>query len=273
MTDQNTFMETLHEVSEIIRTAPEPMTEEEILTYFKDMELSKEQQALVIEYLSKPHDEELPADADDDNKDAEDAKSEDDEFGLDAYTDETLCEAKEAEPEITLPDTPVFKMYMEEVNALPKFKKAEVDKMYEKLLSGDESVIADLSGVWLKKVLEMAVKFGSAKVLMDDVIQEGNMGLYMALRELTGNAAIKNPKKEIEKAIEQAIKDYVSEATGEVDEENTILGKVTLVYEAEKLLEEELGRKPDISELADYTKLDENEIEDIKNVAKEKALK
>lgn len=267
MTDQNTFMETLHEVSEIIRTSPEPMTEEEILKYFKDMDLSAEQEELVIEYLRTPHDEEKD---DEPEKDAEEIDA--DETG---YSEESLEEngvvqdIKKDENEITLPDTPVFKMYMEEVEALPKYTKKQVDEMYEKLLSGDASVTADLSGVWLKKVLEAAVKYGSNKTVMDDVIQEGNIGLYVALKKLVGKKDEKDPKKVIEESIRDAIKDYVAEEAGEEDGENTILGKVTLVYEAEKLLEEELGRKPDMSELAEYTKLDAKELEDIKNVAKE----
>lgn len=39
MIDQQAFMETLQSVAEIMRTAETPMTEEEILGYFKDMEL------------------------------------------------------------------------------------------------------------------------------------------------------------------------------------------------------------------------------------------
>ena len=39
MLDQNTFTETIRAVQDIIRTSAEPMTREEILSYFKDMDL------------------------------------------------------------------------------------------------------------------------------------------------------------------------------------------------------------------------------------------
>lgn len=58
MTDRNIFMETLHEVAEIVRTSAEAMSRDEILFYFKDMDLTKEQENMVIEYLLTPHDEE-----------------------------------------------------------------------------------------------------------------------------------------------------------------------------------------------------------------------
>ena len=51
-------METLHEVAEIVRTSAEAMSRDEILFYFKDMDLTKEQENMVIEYLLTPHDEE-----------------------------------------------------------------------------------------------------------------------------------------------------------------------------------------------------------------------
>ena len=57
MVDQNTFTETIREVAEIIRTSAEPMSREEILGYFKDMELNTEQENMVLEFLLTSHDE------------------------------------------------------------------------------------------------------------------------------------------------------------------------------------------------------------------------
>ena len=61
MIDQNTFTETLRAVQEIVRTSAEPMSREEILSYFKDMELDRQQEEMVFEFLSVPHEEEPPA--------------------------------------------------------------------------------------------------------------------------------------------------------------------------------------------------------------------
>ena len=49
MTDRNIFMETLHEVEEIVRTSAEAMSRDEILFYFKDMDLTKEQENMVAD--------------------------------------------------------------------------------------------------------------------------------------------------------------------------------------------------------------------------------
>ena len=44
MLDQNTFIETVQSVAEIIRTSAEPIGRDEIMSYFKDMELNKAQE-------------------------------------------------------------------------------------------------------------------------------------------------------------------------------------------------------------------------------------
>ena len=58
MVDQNTFTETIRAVQDIIRTSAEPMTREEILSYFKDMDLNRQQEDMVFEFLTVPHEEE-----------------------------------------------------------------------------------------------------------------------------------------------------------------------------------------------------------------------
>lgn len=57
MSDRNTFMETLREVEQIVRTSPGQLTREEILGYFKDSGLNEEQENMVFKYLTTPHDD------------------------------------------------------------------------------------------------------------------------------------------------------------------------------------------------------------------------
>jgi len=267
LSDQSLFLETLHATADIIRTSPTPMSEQEILSYFKDIDLTAEQEELVLNYLLTPHEEELPEEDDEESEgDSEEEKSgaSEDEPDVDSYEDVTLTEKNgEIELEVKLPDTPVFNMYMEEIEALPKFTRSKVRDMYEQLLRGDDSVIAILSGVWLPRVLNLAVQHGTIKVNMEDLIQEGNLGLYMGLMDLCGVKACSDIEGKIEKAIVDAMTVYVSEITGEEDSENTILGKVTLLVEAKKYLAEEIGHEPSDQELSDYTKIPVEEIQDI----------
>ena len=84
MVDQNTFTETIREVAEIIRTSAEPMSREEILGYFKDMELNTEQENMVLEFLLTPHEE--PEEEETEESKVDEAAEKEEEEAEDAQT-------------------------------------------------------------------------------------------------------------------------------------------------------------------------------------------
>ena len=61
---------------------------------------------------------------------------------------------------------------------------------------------------------------------------------------------------------------YASEMNSERELENTILGKVSLIHEAKKLLTEENGQEPSLIELSEYTKMSVEELEEILEMIK-----
>ena len=71
MVDQNTFIETVQSVSQIIRTSADPIGREEIMSYFKDMDLNAQQEEMVLEFLSTPHDDPQPEENEPETKEAE----------------------------------------------------------------------------------------------------------------------------------------------------------------------------------------------------------
>ena len=168
MVDQNTFTETIREVAEIIRTSAEPMSREEILGYFKDMELNTEQENMVLEFLLTPHEEP-------EEEETEESKVEEAE---DAQT------GKNDEPEDILPDSPMFQMYLEELKDLPEYSEKEQIAMYQALLAGDESMVRKISDSWMKNVLTMAKNLALSSEGFEDVVQEGNMALFLKLSDL-----------------------------------------------------------------------------------------
>jgi len=255
MLDQNVFTETLKEVAEIIRTSATPMSKEEILGYFKDMELSAEQEEMVFTYLSTPHEEETSSEQENE----------------DAFEDE--AENEEAEPqdedalEALATESRVFQMYMEEVAALPSMSAEEMNDLYHRLQSGDASVVAQITQNWLPQVLQASKKYFKAKVNLEDVIQEGNIGLFVKLTELVGTSFdMMKIQLELDRAMRDAMKAYISEMSGEEDSEETIAGKANLVAQAKKTLADTNGTEPGIAELSAYTHMSEEELEDILNL-------
>ena len=60
MLDQNTFMETIREVTEIMKTSEETLSREQILSYFDSMDLNENQKNIIFESLIKTLFHQLP---------------------------------------------------------------------------------------------------------------------------------------------------------------------------------------------------------------------
>lgn len=253
MTDQNTFMENVKSVAEIIRTSEMPLSEKEILSYFDDMELDDNQKSLVLEYLMNPQPEEsVEGNA---------------EEGMNTQEEKNTDILREGEEE-DLTQSAVFKMYLEELSYLPVYGKEEEEVMYNALLEGDESMIKKLSDCWLERVLTIAKKYSAPKLNVEDLIQEGNMALFLTLQKLCGSMEKVDVKNVLRESIEEGVMSYASEMNSEREAENTILGKMSLVHEAKKLLSEENGQEPTVKELAEYTKMSVEELEDLMDMIK-----
>lgn len=266
MVDKITFMETLHSVQEIAKSSPEPMSRKEIQSYFQDMELSEEQQEMIYQYLQMPeeqNDEEQPENT------RKPGHPEQNEKRKDGKNKEQKGNSYSAH----------FRMYLKEIATVPSLSKNQEKILYQRLLSGEEGVIADLSGQWLKRVIRLAEKYTTSKALLEDLVQEGNMSLLLGLKQFLGKGweyglvdggetvLQEDKKKELEQELEnfiiEGLKTYRRELEGERDSENTILAKVSLVYEARKALAQENGTIPSLQELCEYTRISPEEIADI----------
>lgn len=262
MTDQNTFMEVLREVKEIVRTSEVPMSENEIMSYFSDMDLSAEQKRLIIDYLNAAEEENAGISDEDSNLDGE------------GNIDEGDVGAKNGG---SLEESKILKAYMEDLSLLEDYSEEEMMALYKRLFSGENEVIETISTVWLRKVLDIAKKYMDLHAKVEDLIQEGNIALLMRLNQLCGTPDCSDAEKnydEIEagltKAVERGILDYISEWNSAKEQESTLVGKLSLVHEAENYLKEENGVVPTVKELAAFTKMSEKELTGLMELMKKK---
>ena len=154
MLDRNTFMETLRAVAEVQRTSTEPLSKKEILNYFEGMELTEEQVEMISQYLQ------LPPEVQTGEPEAEEEESAQ---IVEEPEEENIC----------------FQMYLEELEQIEEMSEEEMQLAYEKLLAGDTSVIAPISESWLRSIAELAIPYAAQGANLQDVIQEGNMGLLI----------------------------------------------------------------------------------------------
>lgn len=185
MLDRNTFMETLRAVAEIRRTSTDPLSKEDILKYFEGMELNEEQTEMIYQYLQLSPEEQT----------AEPVQEEEEQQIVEEPEEENLC----------------FRMYMEELSQIEEMSEEEMQEAYKKLLRGDTSVVARISESWLRSIAELAVPYAAQGANLQDVIQEGNMGLLIKLSELAGAGEVAGVDTILEGAVSAAMIAYTEE--------------------------------------------------------------
>jgi RNA polymerase primary sigma factor len=288
--DKNLFIETLHDVAEVARTSPEPLSKEEIRMYFGDMELSDEQEEMIYQYLKLPEEvrnavpgsENTETEGQNTESESEDTDSES------AYTDfereeetqktqyaqdadsEDLSENQNTkkEPETDIPveklsDSVYYRMYLDEVKGKTVATDEQQIALYQKLLDQDSSVVEQIVDNWLMRIIEIAKVYQSSQVNAEDLIQEGNMALWMALGELPENMKAEHVELYLVGIVKEAMEAYIREITGDTDRTQAVLAKAALLHEATALLAKENGQEPSIRQLSEYTHMSTEEIEDI----------
>lgn len=247
MIDQAKFLEMLQEIMEVARVQNNRITKEELANLLGDTELSEEQFESVYAYLAE-------------NK-----------IEVQGYI--YVPPKKEVEiPEeekVTKEDSIFLKMYKEELQEVEHLVKEEKEAILRELAQGKDENSQRLINGFLHDVIVLAPKYKNKGVTIEDLIQEGNMGLIMTVTELC-NQTDAADEAYVLKAIEDAMIAAVDEIANEESEEDTIVAKANLIREAAKFLEEDFGHAPSIEELTNYTKIPQDEIRDILNLSKEK---
>lgn len=249
MVDKTLFTKTLRTVMDIARHTKEGISREEIASYFEGMELSKEQKEMVYQYLQHPDTE-----ASDTKQVQPDAKR------------------KGQQRELELPKTAFFQMYLKDLRQIQSVTQQEEEELYIRLVEGDEAAVRQLSDQWLSRVLQIARRRATSARDLSDVIQEGNMGVFLALNELLGSKKRLDYQAVLTKAVEESMDAYILGEAGHQDLTSSLLAKAALVHEAQKALAEDLQRMPTMQELSHYTRLSEEERKSIQTMAKETGI-
>lgn len=115
----------------------------------------------------------------------------------------------------------------------------------------------------LPAILSMAKEMHRTDIYIGDLVQEGNMGLMLAMEEHEGDIeALLSMAKESMQALLES-----QEETKKQD--NRMVEKVNDLDEQIKKLSEEMGRKVSVDELEEFLDITEDEISDILKLAGE----
>ena len=154
-------------------------------------------------------------------------------------------------------ETDFIKMYMDDMDALQTVSDVEQAALVNKLIAGDASASTPLVESKLKKVADIAKKYCGKGVTFGDLIQEGNLELMVAVSEYTKECGDFN--NYIDKRIEQGIRNVINSQINSDRIGQHLADKLNQLDNTASKLSKELGRVPEISELADAMGITEDE--------------
>lgn len=135
--------------------------------------------------------------------------------------------------------------------------------------SADDGVRARLTEQLLPVVLEIAQSFTGRGLPLGDLVQEGNVGLLLALETLGlrdgETTALSYLRQEIESAVVQALEEQQTEKQAG----DLLAGRLNELRDGIKKLTDELERKVSIEELSVFLDMPVEEIEDLLKIAGE----
>ena len=150
--------------------------------------------------------------------------------------------------------------------------RREMLELYGRLLAGEASVIAEINHQWQGRLAEIAGEYTAEKAWREELVQEGNVGLLVGLDRLLGKegeeAALVEMK--LESYVRESMEEFCQKEESTEYQEKLLLAKVNFIHEAQKQLAEENFAIPTVQELADFTRMPEEEVMAILSLSRER---
>lgn len=156
----------------------------------------------------------------------------------------------------------IYRVYMEELAAIPPCTAAENEELLGKVKAGVAGARERLIEGNLRNALMYVQNYINRGVPMADLIQEASMELMM----LVDDAFEGSFEKLLESRIRVRMEEVISEQTSASNIEEEVLARVNVLQEVSKELAERFGREPKLEELAEYMKMTEDEVREIMKV-------
>ena len=156
----------------------------------------------------------------------------------------------------------IYRVYMEEIAAIPPCSEEENEKLLGEIRSGNKAARERLIEGNLKNALFFVQDYINKGVPMADLIQEASMELMMLADEGFEGSF----EKLLESRIRVRMEEIINDQKKETDIEEEMLARVNVLQEVSKSMAEELGREAKLSELAERMKMTEDEVRVIMKV-------
>ncbi len=238
MDEQSKFKEALASVTTRAEENGGKLSAEEAKELLKDMEFNDEQMSMIYAYLASK-----------------------------GYVVEgAVLPEKEQEP-YTEEEEEFLEQYRKDMKSMRRQTEEVLQELFSAALTGEQEAIRLLTEHYMEKVLAVAEEYAHRGMLIQDLIQEGNIGLLMGLHGAADAEHGELTEDYLEREIRKTIRAAMDEQSGETRVGEEVTGKLNKLADSITELTEDLGREVSPEELSVFLDMPLDEIEDLLRIA------
>lgn len=157
-----------------------------------------------------------------------------------------------------------YQMYLDELSEIPECTNEEMEALLNSL--PNEEAVKRLTEGSLAYVVREAAKYAGNDVEISDLVQEGNMALLLVLKNyashpVVGDDAVSYFNQLRERAVHMAMEAVTEEQKQSEQTAEKLTASVNVLNVVMTKLAEELGREPNLSEIAAKMQMREDEVQ------------
>lgn len=274
MEDKNKFQEMLKDVLEVARVQGDELGMNEIKEFFGGMGLNESQYEHIFAYLAAHHIKVkgyVNTKEVDEYKEVVQESEKEDENRVEEEeitdTEEEIPQKFKTSPKQTGEDSLYLKMYLEDISAVKEADETEYEALLLAIRERKGHLKERFIEANLRRVVELAKQYQNRGVTLEDLIQEGNIGLLCGVEALYSETILKEEISFLEGYIRSALEQAIYENTESDSFEKRVIDKISYIKRAAEELNEELGRAGNIHELARSVNMSPEELIDIINMS------
>ncbi len=252
------FQNRLTELGELAGKNGNRLTGDQVREFFSAMELSEEQYELIFAYLASRQivvAGYVPAKEEEEKKQQEKQQQE--------------KQQQEKQP-LSEEERHFLKNYQAELACLELLEEQELLALCRQVEeTGDELTKAKLTEQMLPEVLRLAHDFRGQELSLGDLVQEGNIGLMLALETLGMRPPKSTPLEYLRQEICRTMSQAVEDDHTEKEAGSLLADRLNHLRDEIRKLTDELERKVSVDELAMYMDMPVEEIENLLKLAGE----
>ncbi len=159
-----------------------------------------------------------------------------------------------------------LEIYLQEISKTPLLTKEQEAELGRKIKKGDHKALEKLIVSNLRFVVSYAKRFQGLNVSLEDLINEGNIGLIEAAKRYDPSMDVRFISYAVW-WIKQAIMNAIANSSGIVKLPVKHITLLQKIKEAVQMLKKENEKEPSIKEIADYLHVPEDDIHTIVRAA------